>query len=277
MFLNFLTCLIYVNVGGLNGSGFPEFQKLQCNYIKMTKRCLLLLVTFTFFIFSGSCAQDQKGELRTLVYFKSASGKYWTKPQLDSFLLVRANSRFRLIPRITGIEQNKDTLIYKFNLTIDEVPADENHRSWIGQSLPDFSFIDVDGNEIDLGDLKGKPIVINFWFSTCIPCIAEMPVLNDLRQKYANTDVVFLSMTFETRKTVMSFLKRHPFNFTSIPDAGAYCNTITRLYPLTLFVNREGIIQSAEHIMPPLYNYRISGRLDQPDPDEFEKEIDAIK
>ncbi|HUZ59619.1 MAG TPA: TlpA disulfide reductase family protein [Hanamia sp.] len=226
---------------------------------------------------TDASAQNQKTNLRTLIYFKSASGKYWTKPQLDSFLLLRTNSRFKLIPQITGIEQSDDSLIYKYNLTIDDVPTDRSNRSWIGQPLPDFSFVDVDGDEIDLGDLKGKPLVINFWFTTCVPCIAEMPVLNQLKEKYANTNVVFLSMTFEKKSAVMDFLKQHSFNFTAISDAREYCSTITSLYPLTLFVNKKGIIQSAEHIMPPLYNYETSGRIDELDPDEFEKEIDAIK
>lgn len=243
----------------------------------MTKRRLIFLIFFLCVTFTDTSAQNQKSNQHTLIYFKSATGNYWTKPQLDSFLLVRANSRFKLIPQITGVEQNDDTLIYKFNLTIDDVPADLNNRSWIGQPLPDFSLIDVDGNEIDLGDLKGKPIVINFWFTTCLPCIAEMPALNELKEKYANTDVVFLSITFEKRNTVMSFLKRRPFNFISISDAKEFCRKMTSLYPLTLFVNKEGIIQSAEHIMPPLYNYEISGKFDEPDPAEFEKEIDAIK
>ncbi|HET7118158.1 MAG TPA: TlpA disulfide reductase family protein [Hanamia sp.] len=243
----------------------------------MTKRRLLFLIIFIVFVFADTSAQNQKSNPHALVYFKSTTGKYWTKSQLDSFLLVRTNIRFKLIPQILGVEKHDDTLIYKYNLTIDDVPVDLNNRSWIGQPLPDFSLIDVDGNEIDLGDLKGKPLVINFWFATCVPCIAEMPVLNQLKEKYANTDVVFLSMTFEKRSIVINFLKQHSFNFTAISDAKEYCNRITRLYPLTLFVNKEGIIQSAEHIMAPLFNYEITKRIDELDPGEFEKNIDAIE
>ena len=235
------------------------------------------MIPLMVFLSIVTLGQNKKKDPHTFVYFKSSTGRYWTKPQLDSFLLLRANRRFKLIPQITGVQQNDDTLIYKYNLTIDDVPTDRNNRSWIGQPLPDFSFVDVDGDEIDLGDLKGKPLVVNFWFATCVPCIAEMPVLNQLKEKYANTNVVFLSMTFEKKSTVMEFLKQHSFNFTAISDAREYCGTITSLYPLTLFVNKKGIIQSAEHIMPPLYNYETTGRFDELDPGEFEKEINAIK
>ncbi|MEO9071244.1 MAG: TlpA disulfide reductase family protein [Ginsengibacter sp.] len=238
---------------------------------------LIVLIVFPGIIIKAQDAHNQKNNAGQLVYFKSATGKYWTKSQLDSFLLYRANNRFKLIPHITGTQKNGDTLIYKYDLSIDDVATDMSNRSWIGQALPDFSFVDVDGDEIDLGDLKGKPLVINFWFASCVPCIAEMPVLNELKEKYANTNVVFLSMTFEKKSTVIDFLKQHPFNFTAIADARGYCGTMTSLYPLTLFVNKEGIIQSAEHIMPPLYNYEITGRFDELDPKEFEKEIDTIK
>ena len=245
----------------------------------MTKKYITLLMICTLFACKIVNAQDQRSNSGPDVFFKSATGKYWTKSQLDSFLLRRNNSRFKLIPQVSGVQQNHDSLIYKYNLTIDDAATDRSNRSWIGQPLPDFSFVDVDGDEIDLGDLKGKAIVINFWFATCLPCIAEMPVLNELKEKYSNSNsnVVFLSMTFEKKSTVLNFLKEHPFNYTAISDAGEYCSSITSLYPLTLFVNKKGIIQSAEHIMPPLYNYEITGRFDELDPSEFEKEINAIK
>jgi cytochrome c biogenesis protein CcmG, thiol:disulfide interchange protein DsbE len=235
-----------------------------------------LFFILTYLLFEKTNAQDQKGNAR-IIYFKSANGPLWNKQELDSFLIARTSKRSRLIPKITGIEEKGDSLIYDLNLVLNPNPTDIQGRYLKGQPLPDFNFKSIDGKEMKLKDLKGKPMVINFWFAGCIPCLAELPELNALKEKYKNSDVLFLSMTFEKKSTVINYLKKHPFNFIPISDVKAYCDRMTDLYPLTLFVDKNGIISAAEHLMPPLFNYDVTKRTDQLDPSLFEKNIDAIK
>ena len=52
-------------------------------------------------------------------------------------------------------------------------------KGFLNHSLADFNFKDVNGNKLNKKDLKGKVIVINFWFTTCQPCIQEIPLLNE--------------------------------------------------------------------------------------------------
>lgn len=234
-----------------------------------------LLFIFTSFISEKTNAQDRKDK-QAIIYFKTRMGPLWNKQELDSFLLARTSKRSRLIPKILRTEQRGDTLIYRLDLILDPNPVDIHGNYLTGQSLPDFNFKDINGKTIDLKQLKGKPIVINFWFTVCVPCLAELPELNALKEKYKNSDVIFLSMTFEKKNSVVSFLKRHPFNFIPVADIKEYCDQMTHLYPLTLFVDRKGIISSAEHLMPPLFNYEMSKRIDQLDTSEFEKNINAI-
>jgi thiol-disulfide isomerase/thioredoxin len=240
-----------------------------------TESFFFLLFIFTSFISEKTNAQDQKDK-SAIIYFKTRMGPLWNKHELDSFLLARTSKRSRLIPKILRTEQKGDTLIYRLDLILDPNPVDIHGNYLAGQPLPDFSFKDLNGKPIDLKHLKGKPIVINFWFTACIPCLAELPELNALKEKYKNSDVIFLSMTFEKKSNVVSFLKRHPFNFIPITDVKEYCDQMTYLYPLTLFVDKNGIISSAEHLMPPVFNYEISKRIDQLDPSQFEKNINAI-
>lgn len=65
-----------------------------------------------------------------------------------------------------------------------------------GQDARDLSgirFTDVKGKTVDLGDLKGKVIFLNFWATWCPPCLAEMPAVNKLYEKFGNDkDVVFI-------------------------------------------------------------------------------------
>lgn len=61
------------------------------------------------------------------------------------------------------------------------------------KDLTGIRFKDVSGKIVDLGDLKGKVIFLNFWATWCPPCIAEMPGVNKLHEKFKNdSDVVFI-------------------------------------------------------------------------------------
>jgi len=61
------------------------------------------------------------------------------------------------------------------------------------KDLRGIRFRDASGKIIDLGDLKGKVVFLNFWATWCPPCIAEMPGVNKLHEKFRNdADVVFI-------------------------------------------------------------------------------------
>lgn len=184
------------------------------------------------------------------IFYKSERGPYWTKSQLDSFLVSRNNNRYKLVARKTKIEKRNDSLIYFVNLRMDPVALDNNEKPWIGQNLPEFNLKDINGNPVNSKNLLGKPVVVNLWFTTCGPCIEEMPDLNKLRKEYKDSDVIFIAITFDTKISVLNFLKKRNFDFTIIPGAKSYCDYITQLYPVTFFVDRKGIIRFAEHVLP---------------------------
>jgi len=61
------------------------------------------------------------------------------------------------------------------------------------RDLSGIRFTDGKGNTVDLGDLKGKVVFLNFWATWCPPCIAEMPAINKLHEKFKNDgSVVFI-------------------------------------------------------------------------------------
>jgi peroxiredoxin len=83
----------------------------------------------------------------------------------------------------------------------------------------DFDVADIYGNEYSLDSLKGKVIVLNFWFIECVPCIQEMPELNKLVEKYKNKGVVFLGFSTNKRSKIMEFLKDHEFKYQIIAES----------------------------------------------------------
>ncbi len=210
---------------------------------------IFLFFSILFILFQNASGQEITTST-TKIYYKSARGPYWTKSQLDSFLISKNNNRYKLVARNSKIEKRNDSLIYYVNLRLDPVAVDNNDKPWVGQNIPPFFLKDINGDQFNSKSLIGKPLVINLWFTTCGPCIEEMPDLNKLRNEYKDSDVIFLAITFDTKMAVRNFLKKHNFNFTIIPDAKFYCDHVTQLYPVTFFVDRKGVIRFAEHVLP---------------------------
>ena len=93
-----------------------------------------------------------------------------------------------------------------------------------GKPLPDFVFKDILGNTYTPEDIKGKVVVINFWFMSCAPCIEEMPELNKLVEEYENNnDVLFLALTLDEKGPMLNkFLETNVFNYNIVPDSKDY-------------------------------------------------------
>lgn len=136
------------------------------------------------------------------------------------------------------------------------VETPEDYPKLVGQEFPDFELRDLDGQLLRWSDLKGKAALVNFWFTRCPPCVAEMPHLNALRKDFAGEDVVFLAITPDDTATVQAFLKKRPFDFTILPDAQAYINFFGNEYPLNVFVDKQGIIRHARAAIPTNFDQR---------------------
>jgi len=69
-----------------------------------------------------------------------------------------------------------------------------------GKEVPDFSFVDIDGNAVKMSDLKGKLVYIDIWATWCGPCIAEHPHWDKMKEEYKNKPVAFLTVSIDDRK-----------------------------------------------------------------------------
>ena len=70
----------------------------------------------------------------------------------------------------------------------------------------DFTLQDLDGKSVSLSDYRGKWVVVNFWATTCPPCIKEMPELSDFHDRHKDRDAVVLGVNFEDIR--QSWMKR---------------------------------------------------------------------
>lgn len=114
-----------------------------------------------------------------------------------------------------------------------------------GKKIPEFKAVSISGDSIDTKNLRGKVVIINFWFIECHPCIAELPALNKLVKEYKNKEVVFLAPTYETKARLdTAFFPKYKFDFTIIADAqkirGLFGETG---YPTTYIIDKTGKIK----------------------------------
>jgi peroxiredoxin len=111
-----------------------------------------------------------------------------------------------------------------------------------GAPSPDFSITALDGNVYTLSKLKGKTVVLNFWFTACVPCREEMPGLNDLVKNYQNNpDVLFIAITFDEAAKVRAFLKQQAFSYTVAPGQASLIKSYGIAgYPTNVVIDKTG-------------------------------------
>ena len=118
----------------------------------------------------------------------------------------------------------------------------------IGSKCPKFQSHAISEKLINEETLKGNLNIINFWFTTCAPCIAEMPAFNHIVEKYGNRNINFISICNENEPDIKEFLEEREFKFEVIPNGKPIYRNIFKSpwgYPFTLVVDEKGIIIEA--------------------------------
>ncbi|MGV8878915.1 MAG: TlpA family protein disulfide reductase [Sphingobacteriaceae bacterium] len=116
-------------------------------------------------------------------------------------------------------------------------------RSRKGLEVPDIAFRNQAGEQINLSALKGKVVFINFWATWCPPCIAEMPSIHSLQQKFdQNKQFVLLMVDVDNRlEQSTAFMKTRNFKLPVVSSVGSISEDfISNTIPTTLILNKSG-------------------------------------
>jgi len=114
------------------------------------------------------------------------------------------------------------------------------------KTAPAFSVTALSGKQYDAAAIRGKVVVLNFWFIGCAPCKAEMPGLNQLVAEFKGQDVIFLAFALDSAEELRDFLKKTVFNYEVIPDAGALMEEQFKIaaYPTHVIIDRAGAVEA---------------------------------
>lgn len=208
--------------------------------MKSKTRILFLL---SFIVFSLSYSQNnifyqfkKGGSLKTEAEYQKMKKDFFEKMQKDS---PNGKLNEEITDSIAG-----NTIYKKYSLSfVSESSNEENAiKSYIGKKFPDFIFETLDGKQLKLEDFKGKPTFITFWFTTCAPCVLEIPELQRLKDKYSDR-VNFIAITFNNKDIVNKFLGKKKFDYLHLVNAIKFTTQIGQnTYPRNVFIDKNGLI-----------------------------------
>jgi cytochrome c biogenesis protein CcmG, thiol:disulfide interchange protein DsbE len=134
----------------------------------------------------------------------------------------------------------------------------------VGRTAPALTLTTIDGETVQLDQLRGRPVVLDFWATWCAACRQELPALNRVARE--NPDVVILGISDEPTSTLKAFAEKHPFDFriASLVSAPAPFDDVSAI-PTNVFIDRQGVIRDVH--VGALSHAQILARATAPDYD----------
>ena len=116
-----------------------------------------------------------------------------------------------------------------------------------GALAPDFLLETMDDSELRLSDLRGQPVVLNFWATWCKPCRQEMPRFVEAYDAHAKEGLVIVAVNLQEGKGIVRpFAEDYGMDFPIAVDRDGEVGDRYRLIglPTTYFIDRHGVIRS---------------------------------
>lgn len=114
------------------------------------------------------------------------------------------------------------------------------------KQAPGLRGVTFDGDHLDLADLDGKVILVNFWASWCPPCVTEIPSMNRLLAKYQEQGLEIFSVDFqESADEIAKFVARVPVDYPVVLDEDGRISKEWGVFsfPTTFVVDRQGKVR----------------------------------
>lgn len=222
------------------------------------------VVVFLLFIFLNKIQAQQLPRAESF-YIQDSLGNLYSQNLYDSLIKVKTiylqpiKSQTEIIGYvIKALPQNIIPFtVPKKHYNIQEVYS-ENHSLSVGQKIKSFDFVDLDGNHFHSDSLKGKVIVLNFWFKNCGPCKAEIPYLNGLVNYYKNNNnIVFIAGSLDDSIACGIFLQRMNYLYHIVPSVRDWTQKYDIYsFPTHIIIDTKGVIKMyCEGYAPGIENY----------------------
>lgn len=112
---------------------------------------------------------------------------------------------------------------------------------------PEVTIIDLQGQRIPLSSLRGKVVLVNFWATSCAPCLREMPNWIELHKKWgsAGLSIIAVAVAWDAPNYVLDYTARFALPFTVALDPGSQVSQAfggVKVIPTSFLLDRHGKI-----------------------------------
>jgi cytochrome c biogenesis protein CcmG/thiol:disulfide interchange protein DsbE len=128
-------------------------------------------------------------------------------------------------------------------------PATDSGQIEKGRPAPEIVGTTLDGRAFRLADLRGRPVVVNFWGPTCVPCRTEFPLLKTKLMLHAADGLVVVGVLMsDPPDLARPFVAEQGATWPTVVDPDAAIKTAYRVVarPQTFFIDRDGILRSIQ-------------------------------
>ena len=199
------------------------------------------------------------------VVFRNAKGLYLTETEKDS--IVENQENLQALRRYDDVNKNTEYILFKDyddlrgflkdSVVDDLIEENKLMRSggrgavvmkrvqdkWLDKPLPKEQFDMINGSTKSFSDFEGSMLVINFWYINCGPCIAEMPYLNKLVEKYKDDNIKFLALSFDSKADIKQFISEVDFKYEQGKIERAFSYEFTPVAPGHFIIDESGIVK----------------------------------
>ena len=126
----------------------------------------------------------------------------------------------------------------------------------VGKPAPDFALKSTTGENLRLSEYRGDVVMLNFWATWCGPCRQEMPLLDDLFNRYERVGFTLLGVNIDDdSQRAIDMMRELGVNFPVLFDA---TKDVSKLYnvnamPVTVILDREGNVRHVHQGYKPGY------------------------
>jgi peroxiredoxin len=121
----------------------------------------------------------------------------------------------------------------------------------VGQPL-DFSFTALDGRKLRLAELRGKVVLVDFWSTTCVPCVREIPDLKRLYEKFHTNGLEVIGVSLDSNKAALTrFIEKEKISWPQCYDLDRATNQLATQYgitaiPVMWLVDKHGVLRQLD-------------------------------
>lgn len=132
-------------------------------------------------------------------------------------------------------------------VSLANAAAAPRKASLLNKPAPPLARTSLDNQSIDLGSLRGRVVLLNFWATWCAPCQIEMPRFVAWQQKYSGQGLSIVGVSMDDdSETVQSYLRKKKLNYPVVmgdEKLGLAYGGVLGL-PVTYLIDRQGVIRA---------------------------------